>query len=271
MMLRLKQLIVASSFGESAMNVAELGKRLLADVRSPQLRDFYHDEIDRREAMTRLIRKDFVCIDIGCHIGSVLKRMMSLAPAGVHIGVEPAPEKAASLRRHFPSATIYECALAEASSEAVFFEDLKNSGYSSLHARAVNSAKVSSYSVRVETLDAIASGLPRVDFIKIDVERAELSVVKGGRATIDRFRPLIVFECGPVQNNASQEDVGDAIFEVLVEQHGYRLFVAGDLLAGGSPLSREQFRSARTFPFRALNFFAMPNDDEVKRARTRTR
>jgi len=50
--------------------------------------------------------------------------------------------------------------------------------------------------VEVQTLDGVcaAADLDRLDFIKIDVEGAELQVLKGGQAAIERFRPAMLVE-----------------------------------------------------------------------------
>jgi FkbM family methyltransferase len=50
--------------------------------------------------------------------------------------------------------------------------------------------------VEVQTLDGICAEaqLSRLDFIKIDVEGAELQVLKGGEASIDRFTPTLLVE-----------------------------------------------------------------------------
>ena len=50
--------------------------------------------------------------------------------------------------------------------------------------------------VEVDTLDALCAraGLSRLDFVKIDVEGAELHVLAGGTQVIERFRPAILME-----------------------------------------------------------------------------
>ena len=47
--------------------------------------------------------------------------------------------------------------------------------------------------VKITTLDAYVreKNLPRVDFIKLDVEGAELDVLKGAVTTIARFKPIL--------------------------------------------------------------------------------
>jgi FkbM family methyltransferase len=50
--------------------------------------------------------------------------------------------------------------------------------------------------VEVQTLDGVCTAveLTRLDFIKIDVEGAELQVLQGGQAAIERFRPVVLVE-----------------------------------------------------------------------------
>ena len=50
--------------------------------------------------------------------------------------------------------------------------------------------------VRTETLDQFCArnGVDRLDFVKADVEGAELRVLRGGEATIERLRPKLLLE-----------------------------------------------------------------------------
>lgn len=48
----------------------------------------------------------------------------------------------------------------------------------------------------VDTIDAQAKDLPRLDFIKIDVEGAEMDCLRGAEAAVARCRPLIALEYG---------------------------------------------------------------------------
>jgi FkbM family methyltransferase len=53
-----------------------------------------------------------------------------------------------------------------------------------------------SVAVTVDTLDALCSreGIDRLQFVKIDVEGAELQVLEGGKAIIDALRPVMLVE-----------------------------------------------------------------------------
>lgn len=50
---------------------------------------------------------------------------------------------------------------------------------------------------KTTTLDKICSKLRSVDFIKIDVDGYELSVLKSGKKIINKYRPIIYFEFAP--------------------------------------------------------------------------
>ncbi len=75
--------------------------------------------------------------------------------------------------------------------------------------------------VRAITLDSL--NLPRLDLLKIDVERMELDVLRGAERTIAQHLPIIIVESLKVSD--------DAIAAVLAS-HGYRWYKLGlNLLA----------------------------------------
>ncbi len=93
--------------------------------------------------------------------------------------------------------------------------------------------------LKAETLDTLAAGLPRVDFIKIDVEGHELSVLEGATETIRNFRPLFLIEIERRHNARAAQ-----VFETL-EAAGYRAFAlepksGGFLPASGARLNELQ-------------------------------
>ena len=66
------------------------------------------------------------------------------------------------------------------------------------------------------TIDSFA--LPRLDLIKLDVERMELAVLEGARQTIGRCLPIIVVE---------QLKTDAAALDAALAAHGYRRYRAG--------------------------------------------
>ncbi len=260
MIIKLKGMLVSSPLGGVAQKGASTIKRKLATVRRPELDSFYRDSDYLDRLLPTLIKPDSHCIDIGCHIGSVLKQFTDLAPKGSHMAVEPTPAKAVSLRNRFPDVTIHECALSNAPGEAVFHEDVKRAGYSHLAYNEDDAAapEIHAYTVKVRTLDEICKQSEHVSFIKIDVEGGEQKVLEGGAATIEKFRPVIIFECGPVATETDHNFSGDVIYKLLTDTHGYNIYAAIDLVFEREALSLEAFRRYRTYPFVALNFIAIP-------------
>ena len=79
------------------------------------------------------------------------------------------------------------------------------------------------------TLDLFAEqvGLQRLDLIKVDVEGAEISLLRGGEATIRRFRPILMIEV----NTTTLARFGHTPLDLLSEigRFGYRFWVANRL------------------------------------------
>ena len=94
-----------------------------------------------------------------------------------------------------------------------------------------------SIEIPVETLDAYTAeeGLRRVDLIKLDVEGAELSVVKGAEQVLRRHAPTLVFEAQPITAEGSGWHVRE-IWERL-SVLGYAIFGLYPYASGGELLT----------------------------------
>ena len=77
------------------------------------------------------------------------------------------------------------------------------------------------------TLDAFCEKqqLNRVNLIKIDVEGAEVALLKGAEQTIRRFRPILMIEVNPATLQRSGSTARDVI--EAIGRHGYRMHYAG--------------------------------------------
>ncbi|MFT4035288.1 MAG: FkbM family methyltransferase [Patulibacter sp.] len=164
-------------------------------------------------------------IDVGAHLGDVARQIIESAPGGKLLAIEPLPHLAAQLRAaSLPGVILEECALTDGEPGDVEFLHVKNHpGYSGLRERdypeTPDFERITVHSRRLDDLVAQHGLAPR--FIKIDVEGAELLVLRGARQTIERHRPVIVVEHG-----SAAESYGEtpATFYDLAAELGLRIF-----------------------------------------------
>lgn len=209
--------------------------------------------------MKRVLIANSNCVDVGCHAGSFLDIILQLAPYGMHIGFEPIPDLYRKLKKKYfkySQVTIYSYALGDASGETSFQHVTTNEGYSGLKKRRYDrpNESVEEIKVNIECFDNIVPKDLQIDFIKIDVEGAELQVLKGAMQTIRTYKPVIVFEHGLGAADfygTKPEDV----FDLLTSECGLRISLMMSWLKGGSTLSRvefiEQFNSGQNYYFMA--------------------
>lgn len=119
----------------------------------------------------------------------------AVGPAGRVVSVEPAPANFARLtgnlsRNGLANAVAVNAALGEAPGRAELTLSAWNSGGHSLTARGGPTV-----TVEVDTLDRLAARLGLTpDLVKVDVEGAELSVLRGGLETLRARKPAVVLE-----------------------------------------------------------------------------
>ncbi len=149
--------------------------------------------------MKRIIKPTDNCIDVGAHRGELLDQMMRLAPRGQHFAFEPLPHLYQNLvRKYGDRIKIYQDALSDHQSLDSFHHVVNDPAYSGLRKRKYDhpNPEILKIDVQTNTLDYLIYPLAKIDFIKIDVEGAEMLVLKGGRKLIKRDKPSILFEFG---------------------------------------------------------------------------
>ena len=153
-------------------------------------------------------------LDVGAHIGSVVAEVLGRCPGTQVIAIEAMPDKAESLRRMFPGIAVHACAAGDREGEVSFFVDRRQSGFSSLgRPRCTHSAgNVHEIRVPLRRLDDVVGlGAPSIDAMKIDVEGAELGVLRGADQLVETHRPTIMFESGPASERRPRLHQGGAL------------------------------------------------------------
>jgi FkbM family methyltransferase len=159
------------------------------------------DEIEQltrlRQCALAALAPDGIVVDVGANIGITTILLCSLVPQGHVYAFEPSPTNASYLRRNltangFSNFTVFECAVGDAAGVLA----LHTSGASShvMTEAHLFQSEWPSIQVPVVTIDEALSTLPKIDFIKMDVEGFEPMALAGASATIRKSRPPIFME-----------------------------------------------------------------------------
>jgi FkbM family methyltransferase len=213
------------------------------------------------EVMKRALKNGGNCVDVGCHTGVMMDEMLAISPNGTHWGFEPLPDLFQGLAKKYrgvANVKILNVALSEATGTVSFQHVVSNPGYSGLRKRRYDRPNEVIQSITVSTamLDDVIPESSSVEFIKIDVEGAELQVFRGAMKTISRCRPVIVFEhgLGAADHYGTEPE---EVFDLLTNSCGLRCFTMENWLSGNgaNALGRDQFcdefKSGRNYYFMA--------------------
>jgi FkbM family methyltransferase len=258
----LKQMLAGTGLGNAAVRLrdkVELIRSALSE--SAELGDKRNNAIALR-LVIGLRRHGRTFIDVGAHIGSVLGEVARTSPGQV-IAFEAIPAKAVHLARKFPGVVVHNCALLDREGETRFYVDNARSGYSSLSQR---DGDVTEIVVPVSRMDTLITQ-DDVDVIKIDVEGAELGVLRGAEEVIVRCRPVVLFESGPGDvMGYTKEDLWR-----WFDERDYLIYFPDRVSRAARAATLEVFIDSHEYPRRSMNYFAIPAErlEEVS-ARART-
>jgi FkbM family methyltransferase len=153
------------------------------------------------ETLTEAARPGTVAIDAGAHVGVfTIPLARAVGTAGAAWAIEPLPENVRRLRANLRANGLHNVTvLAAAASDVdgqVAFEVAGDSAYGSTREvlSGWGTAEVIQVSaVRLDT-EWRRHGMPRVSVIKIDVEGAELRVLRGAENLLRALRPQLLIE-----------------------------------------------------------------------------
>lgn len=164
-------------------------------------------------------------IDVGAHHGMHSRRFLHYLRPGHLVLVEPVPNWADGLRRQFHRRTeveIRQVALGSKSQQTTFVVNDLAPGESGLleWRYPQGDSPTRSIDVTMETLDEWS--LPfTVDFMKVNVQGAEVDVLRGGRHFLSKSRPIVSLEYGEAGYSAYGWEAM-TLYEVAAES-GYAL------------------------------------------------
>ena len=159
------------------------------------------------EAMTRVIRPTMNCVDLGTNFGWYSVLMASrIGPDGFLIGADANPRmvelcrKSMAVNGFYENSKIHHIAVSDQKGVMEFNTLQSYMGSGSLSDMGDTATQYSDtiikHTVASNTLDALVDGRS-IDFMKIDCEGAEPSIVRGGENTLKNPKLQIFMEYAP--------------------------------------------------------------------------
>jgi FkbM family methyltransferase len=258
----MKRIILGTSVGRLALSARESIDYAIVALTRPEAVGTVANDYLAGFLTCRLCKPAKTFVDVGAHIGSVVDRVSYYCSTSKIIAFEAIPEKVDHLRRKFSHVECHACALGDSEGEASFFVNDKKSGYSSLGKPSdSDKSKVIEIIVELKKLDSLISS-HEVDVIKIDVEGAELGVLRGGERLVAESRPTIVFESGPPSDNGlgyTKESLW-----CWFADRDYAVLVPNRVAHNDPGLSQDGFVESHLYPRRTTNYFAVPNERRIE-------
>jgi FkbM family methyltransferase len=235
------------------MNFKEKIRQLLVQMNVPLTVNIRYD-IHTIKILRKHLTPQSHCIDIGCHKGEIMDLFIALAPDGHHYGFEPIPELYENLKTKYKNkrCTILPYALSDREGFSQFNLVESNPAYSGLMKRKYDRPHEQDRKIQVEIrpLDHTELIQYPISLIKIDVEGAELGVLKGGRNLILKDRPIIIFEHGLGASDI-YGTTPEMIFDFF-DSIQYGIWTTEHFLQQKAALTAEDFKNQY---YKGINFY----------------
>ncbi len=193
---------------------------------------------NERIVFLNAVRKGDTVFDVGANRGIHTVLLSNLAgPTGAVHAFEPVPPTFAKLienvssKKRFDNIKLVNSAVGDSIGTITINMPDGDDGQASMAKHDAGSwkdaSKISTFSCAVTTLDAYTASVPKPpDFIKCDVEGAELLTLRGGKEVLGRHAPMLFLEiCKEWTRN-----FGYAPIDVLkfIKPYGYDTFFVVD-------------------------------------------
>lgn len=190
------------------------------------------------DTMKSLAKKGDIAIDVGAHIGwYTLVASQCVGKFGKVISFEPNPFCIDKLRDNvtindFTNVIIEQIALSDKNKKVSFWigDDMGGSLVKQ-NTQRLTKGKVKRILVRAQTLDSyvISYGIKRISLIKIDVEGAELEVLRGAKNILQKQTPYLIVEV--IEESLKAFGANREMLFDFVRRFGYKphLFTKGGI------------------------------------------
>jgi FkbM family methyltransferase len=192
-----------------------------------------------------VLRPDAVIFDVGAHAGQFAKLFASLAPAGRIWSFEPGSYARSILGmalwlNRVSNVTVVPMGLGETCAIGTLTLPVKRPGsfgfgLAHLGPSEARWSRVAAEPIALGTIDRFVETqrIDRLDFIKADIEGWEAAMLRGGLATLERLRPMLLLEL--TENHLAR--AGDSLTGIFttLRDLGYRPYLP-DGAGGLAPL-----------------------------------
>lgn len=161
-----------------------------------------HYEMETMDLIARLVKRDSVCLDIGANIGVMSLAMSALVPQGKVFAFEALPQNFAHLQHNL---SINGIANVEPLNVAIYDKNgtlsfdyvAEFAGGSFASETGVHDHRSQHTEVTCVTLDdwVTQNSLGKLDFVKMDIEGAEVRALAGAQKMLRTFKPNLIIEC----------------------------------------------------------------------------
>jgi len=180
----------------------------------------------------KIIKPGMVCIDVGANQGFyTILLSRQVGSQGRVYAFEPVSSEFRKLQQnlslnHCPNVVSEKVAIgaAEGTARMIVCLDGHGSRSSLCSPPADVKARTKVERVPLTTLDSYSrsQGIPRIDFIKIDVEGGERDVLRGGEEVLDHLRPVVMIEMADIAT--SQFGYPSVANYEILKNHGFAMF-----------------------------------------------
>lgn len=177
------------------------------------------------KTLAKYIKKGDVVIEAGANLGSETILLSKLVGEGKVYGFEPNPYTFERLSinvtiNDLKNVKVYDIAIGEKNGDIsfnIYPKGFCNPGMSSKYMETPLTTKIT---VQQKTLDTFVQeqGITKLDFLKMDIQGAEMDLLNGASATISKYKPTIFLEALALFNDTK------ALY-VKFRAYGYNVYI----------------------------------------------